>query len=154
MASYTVMTPPGGNGEPDSARFIRDGFSFWAFVFPLFWMLWHRMWLYALLLFLLIAFIGAVAEDLGAPGAIALAQLALSLLVGLESGAIREAHLRSKGWTLKAAFSAENIDQAEEIYFSSAEWPSQRPAPARGFLPARGPTGGPVLGLFDYGKGH
>lgn len=154
MASYLVMTPPGGADEPDSARFIRDGFSFWAFVFPLFWMLWHRMWLYALLLFLVIAFIGAFAEDLRAPGAIAIAQFALSLLVGLESGTIREAHLRSKGWALRAAFTAESLDQAEEIYFSSASWPSPRPAPAAGFTPARGPADAPALGLFDYGKGY
>lgn len=154
MASYLVMTPPHGADEPDSARFIRDGFSFLAFAFPLFWMLWHRMWLYALIFFLVIAFIGALAEDLDAPGAIVMVQLALSLLVGLEGGALREWHLRSKGWTLKAAFFALSLDQAEEIYFSSAVAPSTQPAPATGFASARAPAGGPVLGLFDYGKGH
>ncbi len=154
MASYLVMTPSDGASNPDSARFIRDGFSFWAFLFPLVWMLSHRMWLYALALLLLEAFLAALGEDLGASGALVLVQLAISLLIALESGAIRQAHLRSRGYTLVAAFSAENLDQAEEIYFSSVRWPASSPLPAPDFASAPVPPGGPVLGLFDYGKGY
>ncbi len=154
MASYLVMTPPGGASNPDSARFIRDGFSFFAFFLPLIFMLWHRMWLYALFLFLGEAFLAALSEDFQAPGALVIAQLALSLLVGLESGTLRAAYLRFRGWQMTAVVRAENLDQAEEIYFSSAEWPSPPAPPATGLLPARGSAVGPALGLFDYGKGH
>ena len=154
MASYLVMTPSGGANEPDSARIIRDGFSFWDFVFPLFWMLWHRMWLYALGFFLLVAFIGALAEDLGAPVAILLTQTALSVVIGLESGNLRAAYLRFRGWQMVSVLTAENLDQAEEIYFSTVEKPQTPPRPAAGPLPALKPAGGPALGLFDYGKGY
>ena len=49
MAVYTVHQPPLKKYEaaPDPERFafVRDGFSFWAFLFGPLWMLRHRMWL-------------------------------------------------------------------------------------------------------------
>ena len=49
MAVYTVHQPPLKKDEaaPDPERFafVRDGFSFWAFLFGPLWMLRHRMWL-------------------------------------------------------------------------------------------------------------
>lgn len=153
MASYLVMMPPEGASNPDSVRFVRDGFSFSAFLLPLVWMLWHRMWLYALLLFLLEALIAALAADFEASAALFVVQLTLSLLVGLESGALRTAWLRSRGWTLVAAFSAGSLDDAEESYFSSATMPAAPQRPLAAALPAGGSATAPTLGLFDYGKG-
>ena len=53
MSVYTVHEPPLRAAEtaPDPERFIfvRDGFYFWAFVFSVLWMLWHRMWLVLLI---------------------------------------------------------------------------------------------------------
>src|SRR5258707_14497536 len=49
MAVYTVHEPPPKRFEqasdPERFDFVRDGFSFSAFVFGPLWMLWHRMWL-------------------------------------------------------------------------------------------------------------
>src|SRR5262249_57475782 len=49
MAVYTVHEPPLKRDElavdPDRFVFVRDGFSFWAFLFGPLWMLRHRMWL-------------------------------------------------------------------------------------------------------------
>ena len=49
MSSYTVHEPPLRAGaaapEPERYVFVRDGFSFWAFLFGPLWMLRHRMWL-------------------------------------------------------------------------------------------------------------
>jgi hypothetical protein len=49
MAVYTVHEPPLKRFEqvsdPERFDFVRDGFSFSAFVFGPLWMLWHRMWL-------------------------------------------------------------------------------------------------------------
>jgi len=49
MAVYTVHEPPmkAEQSQPDPERFVfvRDGFSFWAFLLPPLWMLWHRLWL-------------------------------------------------------------------------------------------------------------
>ena len=49
MSVYTVHEPPlrAGAAAPDVERFafVRDGFSWWAFLFAPLWMLRHRMWL-------------------------------------------------------------------------------------------------------------
>ena len=49
MSIYTVHEPPLRANEdvPDPERFVfvRDGFSFWAFLLAPLWMLRHRLWL-------------------------------------------------------------------------------------------------------------
>src|SRR5262249_60536247 len=51
MRVYTVHDPPPQRyeqtqtGDPARFVFVRDGFSFWAFLFGPFWMLRHQMWL-------------------------------------------------------------------------------------------------------------
>ena len=49
MSIYTVYEPPlrAHESAPDPERFVfvRDGFSFWAFLLAPLWMLRHRMWL-------------------------------------------------------------------------------------------------------------
>lgn len=48
MTVYTVLEPPpSGDDLRDAERvaFVRDGFSWLALLFPLLWLLWHRMWL-------------------------------------------------------------------------------------------------------------
>jgi len=49
MSIYTVHEPPLKAGEstpdPDRFVFVRDGFSFWAFLLAPLWMLRHRLWL-------------------------------------------------------------------------------------------------------------
>ena len=49
MSVYTVHEPPlrAGAAASDVERFafVRDGFSWWAFLFAPLWMLRHRMWL-------------------------------------------------------------------------------------------------------------
>ena len=46
MSVYTVHEPPlraaSRIAEPERFVFVRDGFSFWAFLFAPLWMLWHR----------------------------------------------------------------------------------------------------------------
>src|SRR4051812_7761133 len=48
MSIYTVHEPPSTQqSAPDPERlvFVRDGFSFWAFLLTPAWMLWHGLWL-------------------------------------------------------------------------------------------------------------
>ena len=48
MAVYTVHEPPlkryETDADPERFVFVREGFSFWAFLFGPLWMLRHRMW--------------------------------------------------------------------------------------------------------------
>ena len=49
MSIYTVHEPPlkadESTPDPDRFVFVRDGFSFWAFLLAPLWMLRHRLWL-------------------------------------------------------------------------------------------------------------
>src|SRR5499426_1971236 len=94
MPVYTVHEPPPKRyeaaGNPDRFVFVRDGFSFWAFLFGPLWMLRHRMWL------VLLGYIGvSVALEtifiVLSEGAAArsIANLLLALLVGIESATLR-----------------------------------------------------------------
>ena len=51
MKIYTVLEPPDGKSE--RVAFVPEGFSWGALMFGLLWALWHRMWVVALLLFVL-----------------------------------------------------------------------------------------------------
>ena len=154
MASYLVMKPSGAVRDPDSVRFIRDGFSWFALVVPLIWMLFHRMWLFAVL-FLAAQFVVAFGSDLlGCPEAGSIVLLGMNLLVALESGMLRERNLLSGGWTTVAVLSADSIEDAETLYFHGLEsqLTTTPPAPAAG-RPPRNPWGGASLGPFEsYGS--
>src|SRR5215469_11148463 len=58
MSVYTVHEPPqraaGLAADPNRFVFVRDGFSWWAFLLAPLWMLRHRLWL-ALAIYLLLA---------------------------------------------------------------------------------------------------
>lgn len=159
MASYLVLLPPEPDRNPESARFIRDGFSWFAFLLPLVWMLWHRMWLYALLFFAVELVLGLLAGDAGDGMVAGVIQLALGILVGLESAEIRLRHLLSRHHTVDAIVEATDLDEAEAIYFSESGTET-RPVAAMPALPpstpmsAKPPSHAPVLGLIDYGKGR
>src|SRR5437764_12371553 len=103
MSVYTVHQPPLGAadapGDPYRLVFVRDGFSWWAFLLTPLWMLRHRLWL-ALLIYLLVA--AAVDVGLRALGAsifmLIVAGLLISLLAGLEAGTLRRFKLARRHW--------------------------------------------------------
>jgi uncharacterized protein DUF2628 len=168
MAVYTVHQPPLKKYEaaPDPERFafVRDGFSFWAFLFGPLWMLRHRMWL---------AFIGyivvAVAMQLGlrvvgaSGGAATFAALMLALLVGMEAGTLRRFTLGRRGWRNVGTIVGSDRDTVERRFFDA--WVRGEtlgpipPSAARPAAPAaqaqRGATPAPdVIGLFPQPGAH
>jgi hypothetical protein len=152
MASYVVMKPPGVQDKPESIRFIRDGFSWAALVFPLPWMLIHRMWIYSLIFVLVSAVLAMVINGFGDGMAGTGALFALNLLVALESGEIRRHHLSSKGWVQDGVVVASSLDEAEEFYFSFREAPVIHKA-FQGAGPMQAATM-PAFGLFEQAKGR
>ena len=66
MALYSVYLPRAWDGTRaslvDQARLVPDGFSFWGFLFPLLWLLWHRVWLSFLLILALDLALAAARE--------------------------------------------------------------------------------------------
>lgn len=153
MASYMVLIPESGRSEPERARVVKDGFSFFAFLLPLIYLLWHRMWLYAFLLVLFEVALGFWLDFSGQEAAGGVIQFALSMLIALESGTLRARYLQSRGFVIDEILTADRLDDAENIYFSNF---GHDPVTAQTVAPTARSTGGSsiALGLFDMNKGR
>ena len=162
MSVYTVHEPPlrAGAAAADVERFafVRDGFSWWAFLFAPLWMLRHRMWL-VLIGYVVVA--GAIEIPVKLSGAPTLAAsligILLGLLVGLEAGTLRRFTLSRRGWKNLGVVSGDDREDAERRFFDAwlqrTNSTSGAPhAPMRGPASAapnrRGPLRSDVIGLF------
>jgi hypothetical protein len=153
-SSYVFLVPP--DGQREETRTIRDGFSWLAFLFPWIWLLAHRLWLPAIIAFVVQAIGGVLMEEPGfGPAGIALA-FAVNLFVGLEGQSFRIRSLASRGWREEAAIGASSIDLAEEIYFSNIETGGDTKSPE--WNQASGPQArqshSTSLGLFGFDGGR
>lgn len=155
MARYVVMEPPAG---ADDARIIRDGFALFGFLLPPLWLLWHRLWLAALLAFGVMFGLSVLGEVAVFWFAAPVLSLLVSLFVGLEGRAMAIRALERRGWTEIAAFEADSLADAEvrsaygrvEPAAQAADTP--RPTPPRATPPRT--AAGPALGMLSYpGRG-
>ena len=150
MASYVVMEPGAGRGE---TRFVCDGFTFLGLLFPVIWLLWHRLWIEALVALAALLCIGIAGELSGwTVTAMALSFLA-SLYVGLDGAALRLWALRRRGWRETAIVEANNEDEAMIRYFADGGHvpdPGKPAAPPQSYVAATPATTGPALGLLSY----
>ncbi|OEC96522.1 DUF2628 domain-containing protein [Rhizobium sp. YK2] len=166
MASYLILTPPGAKNRSeasdryrDDTRFIRDGFSWTAFLFPTLWMLFHRLWLYAVAAFLLQ---GIALELMRQPGFFAAGAallLGVHVLAALEGRHAISNHLLGRGWTVQNLVSAHDLATAEEIHFSElvAQAPNSNIHVKNWDIPATNTNTsrqGPSFGLPGYDGGR
>lgn len=152
MATYTVMEPP--QGQATEARIIRDGFTLLAFLFAPLWLVWHRLWVEALVVFAIQLLVGALGEAYGLMLPASLLSLLLSLYVGLEAPAMRAAGLRRRGFVDWGMVDAGSHAEAEIRYAAAVEAAGAGRAPATQAAPAapqpnRAPEG-PALGFLGY----
>ncbi len=162
MSSYTVHQPPLVSGaaavEPYRFVFVRDGFSWSAFLLTPLWMLWHRLWL-ALAVYLLMS--AAIEAGLRALGAstfvLVLVGLLISLLAGLEAATLRRFKLARRHWRNIGVVTGDDLEAAERRFFdawirqAAARRPAApappTPSAAEGAVAsAAAPSG--VIGLF------
>ena len=154
MAIYTVHEPPlrAGAAAPDPERyvFVRDGFSFWAFVFGPLWMLRHRLWLVLLLYIVISAVLEAAIRFAGASVfVVGCVGFLLSLLIGLEASSLRRFTLRRRGWKYAGVVSGEDREAAERRFFDT--WLRRDKQPAALVTPALNPNlprTSDIIGLF------
>jgi hypothetical protein len=157
MSIYTVHVPPAETSAPNPERFIfvRDGFSFWAFVLAPLWMLWHRLWLgfigylaFAVLLQIGLHLIGASAVVTFTAGAL------LALLVGFEAATLRRLTLTRRRWRNIGIVVGDDVESAERRFFDA--WLRGEPrrsastiAPvASGAVAAGAARASEIIGLF------
>ena len=173
MSVYTVYEPPLKAHEfaPDPERFVfvRDGFSFWAFLLAPWWMLRHRLWLAFVCYVILAVALSVALRLIGVSAAVAIIAGALfSLLVGFEAATLRRFGLARRGWRNVGIVVGDDVESAERRFFDAwankswanktwdnktgAERPSvdgvpRASSPAMGVPMARRPSS-EVIGLF------
>jgi hypothetical protein len=163
MPVYTVHEPPlrtaGALAEAERFVFVRDGFYWWAFLLTPLWMLWRRLWLVLLIYVVCSALIDTAMRVIGAlASAIALIDILISFLIGLEASTLLRFTLRRRGWQNVGVVSGDDLEDAERRFFDAwvRRGPAPRVAPPAGPAappspaPARSPAGeaSGVIGLF------
>ena len=120
---------------------IRDGWALIAFIVPLFWLLWHRLWFAALIVLALGIAIALLVQDpqwatIGLP-----LNLLLGVYVGLEGQNWRIGRAQKRGYHVIDIVQADNAPEAELRFAGFANAaptePMIRPmvAPGRGEAP-------------------
>ena len=116
---YTVHLRAWSNEADRDAVFVREGFSWGAFVFSVAWALWHRLWVAALLIAGALAAVALADEflELGfiLPEAIS---LAVSVWVGFEGNDWRRESLKRRGYAEAGIVTATSLAEAEHRFFT------------------------------------
>jgi hypothetical protein len=140
MSSYTVHQPliaAGAAADPQRFVFVRDGFSWAAFLLTPLWMLWHRLWLVLAIYLLLSAGIDLLLRALGAPlSTFVIVGLLLSLLAGLEAGTLRRFKLSRRRWRNVGVVTGDDLEDAERRFFDG--WIRRDAAPRAASAAASG----------------
>jgi hypothetical protein len=114
---YTAHVRGRGRGDEDVVL-VKDGFSWPAFFFTLVWALWHRLWLFALIVAASGVAIGLVSEMLTLdPLTDAAIGLAWSVLIGFEANDARRRALARRDYDVEDIVLGLNLAQAEHRFF-------------------------------------
>jgi len=159
MSIYTVHAPPAKSDQtaPDPERFVfvRDGFSFWAFLLGPLWMLWHGLWLVLVGYLVLAAALQFILRAAGAQSALAFAAGALlALLVGFEAATLRRLTLARRRWKNVGIVVGDDLESAERRFFDAwVHGEARTPTPPKSVSAPPGPNaagaaGPDIIGLF------
>jgi hypothetical protein len=122
MSIFTVHMPRQRTTQsaPDPERFVfvRDGFSFWAFLLGPLWMLWHGLWLAFLGYAVLAAALATGLQAIGASTQVAAVTAVLfALLIGLEASTVRRLGLPRRRWEHVGVVVGDRLESAERRFF-------------------------------------
>lgn len=158
MPIYTVHVPtaaPDLVAEADGTAFVREGFSARAFLFGLFYLLWHRLWLAAVLWLAALAGIVALMVAFHPAAAFPAALFGLMhLYLGAEGADLVRDRLSRQSRPLRDLVSAPDRVTAETVFFTrhplTPPPPATRQTVARWTSPSDIPA---VIGVFPDGSG-
>jgi hypothetical protein len=157
MSIYSVhVRPSPEQPDPDGFVFVRDGFSFWAFLLGPLWMLGYRLWLELLAYLAVAGSLAGVLYLLGASSTVrAAAGLLLALLIGFEAATLRRFSLRRRGWSDLGIVVADDLEAAERRFFDV--WVKGEPRvmspPAKNLPQLRPAAPSEIIGLFPQAGG-
>lgn len=151
----------------DKIVFVKEGFAWFAFLFPLLWLLYHRMWLVLAGFALAFVALGLLASLTDWPQwAEALASFGINLLAGFEGNNLRRWTLACRGYVQVDVTTGRDRQECERRFFDrwletqegSNNRPSDSAPPAFARRPPAAPvrrrrdTGDEVIGLFPEGN--
>jgi hypothetical protein len=115
---YTIHIKPNLAQPYDEAEFVEEGFSWRAFIFSVFWLLYKRLWVPALILIAVNAtLVGFEEMKILHATSIAILQLGIGMVVGYHGNDWYRARLKSKGYILADIVSGENLLRAEQRFY-------------------------------------
>lgn len=115
---YSVHVKDNAADAADRVVLVREGFALWAFVFGLFWLLYHRMWRMSLFYFLLNVVAMLASKHFGlAPVAEACLQIGLMFWLGCVARDAQRDSLSRSGYVEREVVVAESELLATRRYF-------------------------------------
>ena len=122
--SYTIYEPKRVNrnlvDRADELVFVRDGFSWWAALAPILWMIYHRLWMplagfgLAFLALSILAWLAGAGEGAGG-----LLLTGLSLAFGFVANDVRRFMLEREDFTLVSAIAGFSQLDCERRFFDN-----------------------------------
>ena len=153
MASFVVMEPA-SDRRGEAALFIRDAFAPVAVLLPAVWLMWNRLWFEAAMALLATFILTGAAAWAGAPQLAGIGSILIGFYVALESGALKLAAARRRGYEDEAIVDARSVTEAEERYYLSRPPEAAGPSPAAQTLLMPRPLSAPGAGLFALPGAH
>jgi hypothetical protein len=125
MSVFTVHLLPDSNLVSQRPVFIKEGFNFYAFLFPLLWTLYRRMWMTAFLLAVWQVLLMSAAHTnvFDAPGLFVL-DLGMHIFVGFSANDWLRSYLGHRGYLFSDVTIADNKLGAQQRYFDRCLTPA------------------------------
>jgi len=134
--------------EVDGVRFVKEGFSWWGFFFPLPWLLIKGMWEVLVIVILVLVAIGAGSETLYLPDAAVLVlSFGINLIIGFIGNDLYRWTLQRRGLIDIGPASGDTRDEAEMRFFLALPPAPPSLVPATATLAPQPPRD--ALGLFE-----
>jgi hypothetical protein len=122
MAWFTAHSKDGKGA--DDVVFLREGFSWWALLFPLLWLVIKGMWIVLIIALAAQFLIWAIAEALGFGEAMRLIfSLAINLILGFQGNELLRWTYERRGFGEVALLEAHDIEAAEYRFFTEIGLP-------------------------------
>ena len=120
MAIYSIHNSKGA--PPEQAVFVRDGFSFGAFLFTFLWAAWHRMWVVAGVLLAITGALTLAGNLHVVPGTLlTITSLAVSFIFGCEARGLQRRALIASGKAEVGLTHGRRAEEAELRYYLETE---------------------------------
>lgn len=122
MIVYTAHEPVPSAFSPEERAeqvvFVREGFTWLGFLFPLPWLLFNRLWLPTLMALGFMALLALTAKEFSLPQAsVGLLGLLLNFIVGFEGNNLKRWKLERRGYAFLATVVGRDFDEVESRFF-------------------------------------